>query len=849
MAEDFILRVRGELDLSSAERQWSTFISSKDKTSFVVKANLDFGNSLKEIDEIKAKIAKEFEKALGVDSKTAKRYANTLYNESSKEHKKYIADVNKAEEEVAANKRKQLQIATREESARRKKEEAVEYRWQKNLYNQEQKNIKDVNKAEEEVAANKRKRLQVASREESARRKKEEAVESRWQKNLYNQEQAQAKQIAKIKENDLKQTRKADASDKKRQAQQQIAEMKANAYSKNAHNNSLVESGKSNIARWTSEYKDRVKQIAKMQSDFQDGKFLSKSSSMSKSLRPYSDQNTDLLKQARQYESIYNNAYSNIQRHFNPEDSFKLNDKALLAYFNNMETSAKRFGNTMKSVSNESSGLVSMFEATTASNKTLNWLNNNTKAAKKYGDALQNLAEKQKNVTERSEARDLQNQVNDLKSKAALEGLTGNSIFTELGRGFNQIKQFVGVYGGIQKAVDTVRDLVVNVKEVDSAMTNLYKVTDETSAKYSSFQKDSGKTAIDLGRTMSSYIDQTATWAKLGNTLSDSAKLAKTSSIYANVGEVDDETAVSDIVTAMKAFNIQAQDSIQIVDQLNILGNKYATSSKDIGEGLKNSASVMALAGNSIQETEAMITGGAEITQEAGELGNALKISTLRLRGMKGELEELGEDVEDIDSVSKIQTHLLNLTKGQVNIFDDLDPTKFKSTFEIFKDIAGVYDSLTETDQADLLETVAGKHQANRIAALLESFKSGQVDSALNDAMNSEGSAQAEQDRWITSLDAKINQFNAAKELFANTLIDSDFLKGIVDFGTSGLSVLDGLISKFGSLNTIVATVAAGLSMFKNVGGDRDYISYQLPLDAHYNSGGNSERVCAKMVA
>ena len=67
MAEDFILRVRGELDLSSAERQWSTFVSSKDKTSFVVKADLDFGNTLKEVDQIKSKIAKEFEGALGID--------------------------------------------------------------------------------------------------------------------------------------------------------------------------------------------------------------------------------------------------------------------------------------------------------------------------------------------------------------------------------------------------------------------------------------------------------------------------------------------------------------------------------------------------------------------------------------------------------------------------------------------------------------------------------------------------------------------------------------------------------------------------------------------------------------
>ena len=38
---------------------------------------------------------------------------------------------------------------------------------------------------------------------------------------------------------------------------------------------------------------------------------------------------------------------------------------------------------------------------------------------------------------------------------------------------------------------------------------------------------------------------------------------------------------------------------------------------------------------------------------------------------MKGKLEELGEESEGLESISKIQTQILNITKGQVNIFDE----------------------------------------------------------------------------------------------------------------------------------------------------------------------------------
>ena len=45
---------------------------------------------------------------------------------------------------------------------------------------------------------------------------------------------------------------------------------------------------------------------------------------------------------------------------------------------------------------------------------------------------------------------------------------------------------------------------------------------------------------------------------------------------------------------------------------------------------------------------------------------------------MKGELEDLGEEYDNIESISKIQTQILNLTSGKVNIFDDNG--KFRST-------------------------------------------------------------------------------------------------------------------------------------------------------------------------
>ena len=49
-------------------------------------------------------------------------------------------------------------------------------------------------------------------------------------------------------------------------------------------------------------------------------------------------------------------------------------------------------------------------------------------------------------------------------------------------------------------------------------------------------------------------------------------------------------------------------------------------------------------------------------------------------------------------------------------------------------------------------------------------------------------------------------------------LIDDDAIKGFVNAGTTFLDILNDIISKFGILNTLIPTIAFGLSAFKNVG-------------------------------
>lgn len=552
-------------------------------------------------------------------------------------------------------------------------------------------------------------------------------------------------------------------------------------------------------------------QIAKIQQRANSGEFEARNAKVDKFLSKYKGQDSEVLNRARTTASELKALQSELQSGVYASGDKKgmqiiASDQA--AMLDKINEKAQQLKNVFTEIRNIESGTLGYGVAERSANTVATYMENNTKALKKYGNALAELQIQYRSATTEMEKSSLDSRFANLKAQISAEGLTGNSVWTELSRGFRQIGQFAMTYGMIQSTVMQIpRKIISAVTDVDSAMTDLYKVTDETDKRYSTFLENAGQTSKDLGRNMSSYITQTANWSKLGYSLDESEQLSKLSSVYANVGEVSDETAVSDMVTAMKAFNIEASDAQKIIDSYNKLGNEFATTSADIGEGISNSASSLATAGNDFDKSVSMITGMSEITQSASEAGNALKIVSMRLRGYDEETQSYSNDVE------KLSGDIADLTKtadtpGGISLFTDDTKQTYKDTYTIMEDISKIYDELSDKDQAALLEKIAGKNRGNQIAALIQAFQSGQVQKAYEASKNSEGSAQQEQDRWMDSIEAKQQQFASQFQKFSNDFVSSDLVKGAIDTGSGALGFLDSAIQKFGALKTLVGGVA-----------------------------------------
>lgn len=364
-----------------------------------------------------------------------------------------------------------------------------------------------------------------------------------------------------------------------------------------------------------------------------------------------------------------------------------------------------------------------------------------------------------------------------------------------------------GVIAGVMRGVTGLYDAVV---QLDSAMTELMKVTDETDASYEAFLSNAADKAVQIGTTYADFVDSTASFARLSYNMEDASQLSEVANIYAVVGdEVDGiEGATNSIISTMKAFGIEVDDTMSIVDKFNEVGNRFAISSGGIGEAMMRSASAMAEANNTIDESIALIVAANNVIQDPDVVGTMWKTVSMRIRGAKTELEEAGLETEYMaETTASLRDKILGLTNvdGSGGFDIMLDDETFKSTYDIMLGISEVWEKMSDIDQAALLELLAGKRQGNALAAAITNMSDAVK--VMDVSMNAEGSAVAEHEKWMDSIQAKQQQFQAQYEVFANTILSSDLIKGAFDAGTGLLGWLTSLIDTVGALPAVFATV------------------------------------------
>lgn len=416
-----------------------------------------------------------------------------------------------------------------------------------------------------------------------------------------------------------------------------------------------------------------------------------------------------------------------------------------------------------------------------------------------------------------------------------LAGRAGRSFFDTLkNSGFHQIAaQMAGMFG-VYDVINLGKEGFNVVRELNTALTEMRKVSDETVQSLKDYQATTFDTADAIGTTAKQIQNSTADWMRLGESMNQAAESAKDANVLLNISEFEGiDKATESLVSMSQAY--KDLDKMDIIDVLNNIGNNYSISTDGLATALKDSASALVTANNDLNEAVSLTTAGNAITQDPSKVGAGLRTISLRLVGTeeaKQELSDLGEETDGmITTVSKLRDTIMDATKAASSDgkgFDILDSNgNYKSTYEIMQGLADLYDNIVKKDKELgtnnlnlLLETIAGKNRANIAASILQN--GDMLRSVYKDAQNSEGSAEKELNSYLDSIDGKMAQLENRTQEFWFKVIDSETIKNGIDLLSTLLKGATDFVDTVGLLPTILTGIGAALS-FKNVGRDKMY--------------------------
>lgn len=394
-----------------------------------------------------------------------------------------------------------------------------------------------------------------------------------------------------------------------------------------------------------------------------------------------------------------------------------------------------------------------------------------------------------------------------LKSRSEYKSLFGQ-IAGDMGQEVTKLSKYLVSMGGIDVVWQGFQQGIESIKEMDAAMTELKKVTSDTSDVYATVEKDMYATGKDIGRDAVELTKSTADWARLGYNTQDSEKMSKWTGILMNVSEFEQvDDATNALISIMQGFDKGADDVENVVDVLNNIGNLEPISSDEIASSLQRSASALQAAGANYEQSVALTTVGNSVVQNPESVGAGLKTVSLRIRGTDmNVLQEAGEDVDGyIQNTSQLRDLIKNQTKVASNDYKGFDLLKddgsYKNPYEFLLGLGKIWSEIGSTDggdlkQASILEKIAGKNRANIVASILQ--KPEMLEKVYNETQNSEGSALRENETQLDSIQGKVDQLTASFQEMWNTSISSDFIKGLVDAGTQ----ITNLVTKAGLLRT-----------------------------------------------
>ncbi len=398
------------------------------------------------------------------------------------------------------------------------------------------------------------------------------------------------------------------------------------------------------------------------------------------------------------------------------------------------------------------------------------------------------------------------------QNKAAMASLNGvggttAAVFGQIGQAVDYLMTRLGRQM-FQKALAEAKRFI---QEFDSSMNEIQAITLKSGTQMEPIRKQTISKAIGMRTSVSNVANTEAALYRQG--LSDQEVSSRTDAIikFATVTKLNVTEATKIITTALQ--NDLVASAEQAMDALVALGDSAATTAAEIGKGMQKAAASAKVAGVSYAELTSLLTLGTSDTQLSGtQVGTALQTVFTRMRriSMSGfAADQNGDKTTASDAEAALQTI-------GVDLYSDKNQGKMRGAYEILRDIAKVWEHLSDVQKSLVTNAMAGTRQTNIFSTLMEGMSENggeRMDEYLGLADGSQGITQSKYEIAMQSLSAAMNEFKSSFDSMVESLVSNGTITGVID-GLSGIfQWISGIASTdAGRVGVVFSAIAAGIT-------------------------------------
>ena len=307
------------------------------------------------------------------------------------------------------------------------------------------------------------------------------------------------------------------------------------------------------------------------------------------------------------------------------------------------------------------------------------------------------------------------------------------------------------------------------VKSLDTSLNDIRIVTGKSADEMANFAVQANQAAQSLGKTTVDYTKAALIYAQQGLSDDEIAARAAITLKAANVtGQSTDEVS-EQLTSVWNGYKVTAEEAELYIDRLAAVAASTASDLEQLSTGMSKVASAAAAMGVGEDQLAAQLSTIISVTRQAPEsVGTALRTIYARISDIKAGIDEDGVSLGNYSG------------KMAALGFNVLDVNgKLRDMGEVIEEIGGKWQTLTREQQVSLAQTMAGQRQYSNLIALFDNFQ--EYNRALNIAQNAAGTLQEQQDTYLESTRAHLNQLKTAVEDLYDSLLNPDSLEPLID--------------------------------------------------------------------